>query len=107
LTEVERRQVERFSLETPGLLSMVDESGKTIAYEMTSKNICSGGAFFITEKALSVGTEVKVNLILSIKKDNSLAERKTRIDVSGHVIRTDEQGIAVSFYRKYNIYPVC
>lgn len=101
MAEIERRKMERFSLELPVLLSMVDESGIQRAFEAMTKNICSGGGFFITDKPMSVGTDVKMGLILSINK-----EKKAHVDASGSVIRTEEQGIAVRFDKKYNISPL-
>ncbi len=53
---VEKRQMERFSLELPASLSMKDESGKQKAFELMTRNICAGGAFLLTDKPLSVGT---------------------------------------------------
>ena len=98
--------MERFSLELPALLSTADERGIQKRFDVMTKNICSGGAFFITDKILSVGTDVKMDLILSLNKDDKLKEKKTHIDVSGAVIRTDEHGIAVCFDTKYNISPL-
>jgi hypothetical protein len=106
VTEIERRKMERFSLELPALISMVDGSGIQKSFEAMTKNVCSGGAFFITDKPMSVGTDVKMGMILSIKKDNKFIEQKTYVDVSGSVIRTEKHGIAVCFDKKYNISPL-
>jgi hypothetical protein len=106
VTEIERRKMERFSLELTALLSVVDEGGIQKSFEATTNNICSGGAFFLTDKPMSVGTDLKMDLILSLKKDNKFKNRKTHIDVSGSVIRTEENGIAVFFDKKYNISPL-
>ena len=64
---IEKRKMERFDLELPALISMMDNNGKQRAAEFMSSNICSGGAFFKTDHPLSVGTDVKMDLILSIK----------------------------------------
>jgi len=69
---------------------------------MTS-NICSDGAFFKTEKPLSVGTDVKIDLIIHLDRLKKLKGKKSRIDVSGSVIRTDQQGMAICFDKKYRI----
>jgi PilZ domain len=106
VTEVERRKMERFSLELPALLSMMDESGIHKSLDVMTKNICSDGAFFITYTPMSVGTDVKMDLILSLNIDDKFNEIKTHIDVSGAVIRTEEHGIAVCFDRKPNISPL-
>ena len=105
MTEVERRTMERFSLEVPASLSTSNNSGTQEAIEAMTSDICAGGAFFITDKPLSIGTDVKMNLIVCVNKDYESEETKTCIDVSGCVIRTDERGMAVCFDKKYNISP--
>jgi hypothetical protein len=97
--------MERFSFELPALLSTVDKSGQPKAFEVMTKNICAGGAFFITDKPLSVGTDVKMDLIISLKKVNKISNKKAHINVSGSVIRTDEKGMAICFDEKYTISP--
>jgi hypothetical protein len=104
--EIERRKMERFSLEVPAMLSIMDKSGQPMALEVTTDNICAGGAFFITDTHMSVGTDVGMDLILSLKANDKIEEKKTRIDISGRVIRTDERGVAVCFDNKYNISPL-
>jgi hypothetical protein len=106
VTEIERRKMERFSLEVPALLSVLDKSGQPIALEVMTNNICAGGAFFITNTHMPVGTDVEMDLILSLKANDQIEDKKTRIDVSGRVIRTDERGVAVCFDKKYNISPL-
>lgn len=99
--KVERRKMERFSLELPALLSIVDESGNPKTLEAMTNNICAGGVYCLMDKPLSVGTDVKMDLTISLKKVN----KKTRINVSGSVIRTEDQGMAVCFGKRYRIEP--
>ena len=98
--------MDRFTLELPALISMMDESGKTKAFEVMTKNICAGGAFLLTDKPLSVGTDLKMDLILPLDNLKKMGGRPARIDVSGTVIRTESQGMAVCFNKKYNIEPL-
>ena len=102
---VERRNMERFDLELSALLSINDESGNPRAFEVTTRNICSGGAFFKTDNPFSVGTDVKMDLILPLEKFKSQKVNGSRIDVSGVVIRTEKQGMAVCFDKRYRIEP--
>ena len=106
MAEIERRKMERFSLEVPAMLSIADKSEQPMAFEVMTDNICAGGAFFITDKHMSVGTDVKMDLILSLKVNNNIEDKKTHIDITGRVIRTDERGVAVCFDKKYNISPL-
>lgn len=105
---IENRKMERFDLNFPALLSIKDESGNTRAFEFMIRDICAGGAFFKTDIPLSVGTDVKMDLIISLDKVESGENEKnnqSRIDVSGSVIRMESQGIAVRFDKKYLISP--
>lgn len=106
MAEIERRKMERFSLEVPAMLSIGDKSEQPMAFEVMTDNICAGGAFFITDTHMSVGTDVEMDLILSLKANDNIEEKKTRIDISGRVIRTNERGVAVRFDKKYNISPL-
>ena len=103
---IEKRNMERFDLKLPALLSIEDESGYTRAFEFMIRDICAGGAFFKTESPLSVGTDVKMDLILPLDKFKSGEDNRSRIDVSGSVIRKESQGMAVCFDKKYSISPL-
>lgn len=104
--KLERRNVERFYLELPALLSMHnDKNGKPRAFEVMTRNICSGGAFFKTDTPLSVGTHVDMDLIVPLKKLKTEKNKRTRIHVSGSVIRVEKKGMAVCFDKKYFIEP--
>jgi len=105
---IEKREMERFALNLPALLSIKAENGNTRAFEFMIRDICAGGAFFKTDTPLSVGTDVKMDLIIPLDKLKSGKNKKnnrSRIDVSGSVIRTESQGMAVCFDKKYSISP--
>jgi Tfp pilus assembly protein PilZ len=105
MERVEKRKMDRFSLELPALLSIKDENRKQRSIEVMTGDICSGGAFFRTNKPFTVGTDVKMDLILPSDKFKKLGGKRSRINVSGSVIRTDELGMAVCFDKKYRIAP--
>lgn len=102
----EKRKMDRFTLELPALISMMDETGKQKAFEVMTKNICAGGAFLLTDKPLVLGTDIKMDLILPLDNILKMEGKRSRIDVSGEVIRTESQGMAVRFDKKYNISPL-
>jgi len=103
---IEKRKMERFALNLPALLSIKAESGNTRAFEFMIRDICAGGAFFKTDTPLSVGTDVKMDLIIPLDKFKTGKNNRSRIDVSGSVIRTEGQGMAVCFDKKYSITPL-
>jgi Tfp pilus assembly protein PilZ len=105
VARLEKRKVDRFSLELHALLSINDENGKQRSIEVITGDICSGGAFFRTNTPFSVGTGVKMNLILPSDKFKKLGGKRSLINVSGSVIRTNALGMAVCFDKKYRIEP--
>ena len=105
MNESERRKEERFDLKLPAKLSWTGEDNKQESFELMTSNICAGGAYFLTDRPMSEGTEVKIDLILEIDRLHEIGSRRSHIHVSGSVIRTDQQGVAVCFDRKYKILP--
>ena len=103
---IEKRKMERFSLKLPALLSLTDENEKQRAFKFMISNICAGGAFFKTDHPLSVGTDVKMDLILPLVKFKKFGRKRSRVDVSGSVIRTNHQGMAVCFDNNFKISPL-
>jgi len=76
-------------------------AGKEIA--LISRNVCAGGAFFKTAAPMDVGTKVMVKMFLSRGATASRGSNGTRITVAGTIIRTDADGMAVSFDKNYEI----
>ena len=105
MIELNRRKLERFSLELPTYLSIVDRNKKSKFLKFKTSNICSGGAYFKTEKPLSVETDVKLDIILPLDKFNNVKGKISHIEVSGSVIRTDQQGMAICFDKGHKISP--
>ena len=101
----ERRKMERFSLELPTCLLVTNESKKPESIELVSSNVCAGGAFYKTEKPLPLGTELRIDFIIPLDKFKNLEGKRSRIEVLGSVIRTDQQGMAICFDEKYKILP--
>lgn len=97
--------MERFSLKLPAKLSWTGKDNKPESLEQITSNICAGGVFFETQKPLSVGTDVKLNIIFPLEKFKNLKLKRSYIHVSGHVIRTNHQGMAVCFDKKFHIAP--
>jgi hypothetical protein len=97
MSESDRRKMKRFDLTLPTKLFWVAENKEHNSVELMTSNICAGGAYFITNRTLPKDTEVKMNLILELKKHHELSGRQSRIDASGFVNRTDHQGMAICF----------
>jgi hypothetical protein len=59
----------------------------------------------LTEEALTVGTDVKLAVILSLEKFKNVKYKKSHIHVSGSVIRTDQTGMEIRLDEKYKFLP--
>ena len=103
---ISRRKMERFDLELTTYLSMVDKREKKKSFEFMTSNICAGGAFFKTNEPLSVGANVKLAIILPLGKFKNVKHQASHIDISGSVIRTDYQGMAICFDKHCRISPL-
>jgi hypothetical protein len=101
----ERRQIQRLELQAPARIEGVGKSGTTINIQTETKDISSHGAFFLTEEQIEENVNLDIELILSMKKFQELLGRKdqVRLQIRGTVIRSELNGIAVSFSRKYKI----
>jgi hypothetical protein len=99
----ERRKMERFPLELHACLASI-HGADSRTDELFTKNICAGGAFIETKNQLPVGTDVTLELVLSLHTLKHLSARKSQIMVNGSVIRAGKTGMAVSF-DNYKIIP--
>jgi PilZ domain len=97
------RKMARFDLKLTACLLATGNGEKGKSIELMTRNICSGGAYFLTDRPMPKGTEVEMDLILELDRLHELGSRQSHIHVSGSVIRTDHQGMAVCFDRKYTI----
>jgi len=101
----ENRKMERFFLELPTCLIVNNSDRKQKTLELQTSNVCADGAFVKTDEPLSIGTKVSVSMILSSERLKKFGGKKSLINISGSVIRTDEKGMAISFDEKYTISP--
>jgi hypothetical protein len=105
MTNLNKRQLERFPLELPAMLQVSDDPGVE-PIEVCTKDVCSGGAFFHTTESIPVGTDVSIDLVIPIGELKKIAADNVLIKVDGSVIRTTDEGMVVRFSSKYHISPV-
>ena len=100
--------MERFDLDIPAYFSFGDlENDPTESMlEYRVKNICAGGAYFFTDNPLKIGTKVDIDFRLDLKKLKNEPSTQSEVKVSGYILRTDSQGMAVKFDRSFKISPV-
>ena len=101
----ERRKLERFQLHVPTKIELADVSGHKETLQLESKDISADGAFFVSSKPICEGAHVKLEMVLSVEKLKDLIGiyNKVELKLEGHVIRSDSDGVAVLFNRKYHI----
>ncbi len=102
----DERNDRRYFIDLPATVSVKKMSLPQKSLELKTANISSGGAFFKTPCFLPVGTQVKIDLELAIDEVKKMKHTKALIEFSGVVIRTQEDGMAVSFNKDYKITPL-
>ena len=106
----ERRSLERFRLEVPARIRMVQSQSKpdtdAVETDGLTRDISSGGAFVKGGQPFALGTEIAIQLKLPLAKFKPPENAKdVQIDVSGRVIRTESDGFGVCFGDQYEIKP--
>lgn len=102
---VERRRLERFDLVLPAAIEFLNFDHKQRMINLLTTNICSGGAYFYTNQPLPEGTQVKIDLVLPLDKLRKIKKehKKAFIKVTGKVLRTESEGMAICFDKDYQI----
>ncbi len=101
----ERRKLERYKLQASTKIEAISPAGKKEMLQLQTRDISAAGAFFTSKKPISEGVHVSLELVLSMEKFQQLIGKRSRIElkINGAVIRSDPEGIAVIFDKKYKI----
>jgi hypothetical protein len=89
-----KRKIERYELSIPALIIFDTEQEKEPVEHIT-RDISSKGAFFYVDHSIQIGSGCKVDLVLP---------NQVHIKVAGTIIRSAQNGIAVCFDNKYQIF---
>jgi len=81
--EIDRRRIERFDLALAATLIWTGKDKENKSIELMTSNICSHGVFFKINKPLTVGTDVKLAVILPLNKFKNVKYENSHIHVSG------------------------
>ncbi len=105
----ERRRLVRFDLEIPATIELLTPDQEREILNLLTSNICSGGAYFHTTTPPPEGSRVKVDLDLPLDRLERLKEgyKQAYIKVTGKVLRSESEGIAVCFDEDYRIMGSC
>ena len=101
----EKRSQRRFDLQLATLLSFHGGISNRKS-EVFSKNVSSHGVFLLIKQGPTIGSDVKVEMLLPVSGVRGSRGCDSRLFCSGSVVRRDEEGIAVSFSKICKIRPV-
>jgi hypothetical protein len=95
--------MKRFEISVPALVKMKAGvlEGKRI--EVTSRNICAGGAYFVAPETVKVGTPVEVKMAIGSKIGDHAFERSARVVVAGEILRHEFDGWVVKFNKHFKM----
>jgi hypothetical protein len=105
---VEQRKSVRYDLELPARIS-VETRDPEDSVSGHTRDVSNGGAFVIVKHPIPAGAPLSLELELGIDKLMQLIgqhDKKVMVSVDGHVVRSDGDGVAVAFGRKYNFLAV-
>jgi hypothetical protein len=76
-----------------------------VRHELYTRDISSQGAFFLTSNPFPEGSYLRLKLFLYIQALQDLLDDDSEVgvDISGRVIRTENEGMAVLFDPGYEI----
>lgn len=102
----EHRRLERFGLGLPSQVQVSEKQEDEAVMALETRDVCAGGAFFRTDQVLKEGTEVAIDLVLPLDELKKLDGRQTLIKVSGVVVRTEDEGMAIQFNKRFKLLPM-
>ena len=94
---IEKRKVERFDLELEAFVSIPGETDRNASGNLVTRDVSMSGVYLVTDEPLPVGSKVNVDMILTLGGRKKEDAQQAWIKASGKVLRTDKQGMAVSF----------
>ncbi len=101
----EKRKLERYELNAPTIVTIErgEKAGERL--RLNTRDISADGAFLITPVSLIPGTGVRLEILLTVDRLHELVGDSDQITVNvvGTVIRSEMEGMAVSFHDAYEI----
>jgi len=75
---------------------------------VATRDVSANGAFLLTELPMTEGSSVTVELELPVERFKQLLEQgqDVTLRINGVVVRTETDGVAVRFQKKYEIIPL-
>ena len=99
IEQQEKRGVQRFDLKLHTVLTELEK--RTDQLELYTRDISSDGAFLCMEDPLPLDTPVELTFFIPVRR-----QIRSKIQTSGRIIRSENQGVAVRFESNYQIVSV-
>ncbi|MBU2487993.1 MAG: PilZ domain-containing protein [Proteobacteria bacterium] len=99
-----RRSMERYNLKIPAKVRPCSAPARAIS--LSTSDVSAGGAYFLCTEPLEEKTRVYVSLFLLPKGGIQGESSGARVRVQGTVVRTDGQGMAIRFDRRFRMTPL-
>ena len=102
----ERRKLERFLLQLPA--KVVSPTAGNEPCRVATRDVSASGAFLLTKLPIEEGASVTLELELPVDRFKQLLEqgRDVTLRINGVVVRSETEGVAVRFQKKYEIVPM-
>lgn len=98
----EQRKFKRFTLRLPTKIETVGPKQEKRTFNLLTRDVSAGGAFFFTDKPIPKGAQVKLELILSNDTIKALTGAQGCLKVGGTVVRTGPAMMAIRFDENYD-----
>jgi len=102
----EKRKIERFELKVFSKIKLEPAWDYTDTIELNTKNVSSKGAYFKTLKPLPLGTSVSMTMKLKVNNNLKSTINLVAIEVTGKVIRSENEGMAILFDNGFKMLPL-
>ena len=96
---MEQRAMKRFNVKLPVHLNLYEEEAEADPIILSTNNVSADGAYLRTDAPLQIGTKVRGCLILPFITEKNA--RRNAVEITGSVIRVEDNGMAISFDRVY------
>jgi len=92
----ERRRLERFNLELPAKVEVLEPGERQVSNLVTS-NISANAAYFQTLHPISEGVRVRLTISIANEIVKKITGFEMRLNIEGRVVRSEPTGMAIQF----------
>ncbi len=100
-----KRKFERYDISAPARLEILEPEEMKDRMLLKSHDLSAGGVFIKTSRPIPEGSTVKMEFLLRLPEPDakSSSPRATVIIVTGRIVRSTDEGMAILFNDDYDI----